>query len=99
MELIYAALLLHKSGKKIEESAIKKILEAAEIKVEDAKIKALIAALDGVDIEKAIKEAAPVATTAPQAEAKESKEEKKEEEKNDEKSEESAAAGLGSLFG
>ena len=66
MEYIYAAMLLHKAGKPITEDSVKKILEAAEVAVNEAKVKALIAALEGVNIEEAIKKtavaAAPVAT-------------------------------------
>jgi large subunit ribosomal protein L12 len=65
MEYIYAAMLLHKAGRKIDEASIKKVLEAAGVKVDDGKIRALVAALSELDIEKVIKEAAvmPVAST------------------------------------
>ena len=97
MEIIYAALLLHKAGKQITEDSVKKVLDAASIHVDAAKIKALVAALDGVDIDKAVKEAA-IVTAAPVAtvQATEKKAEKKEEDKKDEAQ---AAAGLGALFG
>ncbi len=99
MELIYAALLLHKSGSEINEESLKKVMEAAGAKADDTKIKALVAALDGVDIEKAIKEAA-VVSAAPSSEGKAQTEEKKEEKKEEEKKDEGqAAAGLGALFG
>lgn len=99
MEYIYAAMLLHKAGHKIEEGAIKKILEAANVKVDDARAKALVATLEGVDIEKAI--AAQAVAAAPAAAAAHAKEEKKSEEKPEEKkkTDEQAAAGLGALFG
>ena len=101
MEYVYAALLIHKAGKKVDEATVKKVLEAAGVTPDDAKIKALVASLEGVDIEEAIKKAAsaPVAAApAAAAPAEEKKEDKKpaEEEK---KSEEEAAAGLGALFG
>lgn len=103
MELVYAAMLLHKAGKEINEANVKKVIEAAGIKKDDAQIKALVAALDGVDIEKAIKEAAiPVAAPAAAAPAGgEKKEEKKEEKSEEDKKEEEAkaTAGLGALFG
>ncbi len=96
MELIYVAMLLHKAGKEINEINVKKVLEAAGIKAEESKVKALIAALDGVDIEKAIKESLIVA--APTTEERhEAKPEKKAE--DEKKTEEAAAAGLSSLFG
>lgn len=96
MEYIYAAMLIHKAGKKIEESAVSKVLEAAGISPDSARVKALVSALADVDIEKAIKESAiPVATmAAPSAEPV--KETKKEEKKSDDSQ---AAAGLGALFG
>lgn len=99
MEYIYAGMLLHKAGKPVTEESVKKVLEAAGVKVDEGRVKALVAALEGVDIDAAIKEAAvtaaPVAAAVVAAEAK--KEEKKPEEKK--VSEEQAAAGLGALFG
>lgn len=98
MEEIYAALLLDSTGQKVDEAGLKKILEAAGQKPEGARLKALVASLDGVDIKEVIKQAAfaPVAAAVP-AQATESKEEKKED--NAEEKAEEAAAGLGSLFG
>jgi large subunit ribosomal protein L12 len=107
MEYIYAALLLHKAGKPVKEDSVKAVLTAAGIAVDDARIKALVAALDGVDIEDAISKAAaaPVAVAAapaathpgaPAAHAEGKKEESKEEKKEEE---ESGMAGLGALFG
>ncbi len=97
MEYIYAVMLLHKAGKKVDKASVKKVLEAAGVGADDAKLNALVASLDGVDIDKVVKEAA-FAKAAPIAEAKEEKkpEKKKEEEKP---SEEQAAAGLSALFG
>jgi len=99
MEYVYAALLLHKAKKKVDEPSIKKVLEAAGVTVEPAQIKALVAALDGVNIEEVIKQApvaaaAPVAAPAGDASPKEEEPEEKEEEKT-----EAAAEGLGALFG
>lgn len=99
MEYIYAALLLHKAGKKVDEASLKHVLDAVGISPDTAKMKALIAALENVNIDEAVKKAAvaPAAAAAPLGGA-EKKDEKKaaEEEK---KSEEAAAAGLGALFG
>ena len=81
MELIYAALLIHKAGNEVNEENLKKVLASAGAKADDSKIKALVAALDGVDIEQAIKEAATV-SAAPVATATE------EVPKEDQKSEE-----------
>ena len=104
MEYIYAAMLLHKAGQKVDEANVKKVLEAAHVKVDDARTKALVAALEGVNIEEAIEKAAvaQVAAAAPagghehKAEAKADHAKKAAEDK---KSEEAAAAGLGALFG
>ncbi len=104
MEYIYAAMLLHEAGQKVDEKGVGKILDAAGVKKDDARVKALVAAMDGVDIEEAISKAAvaaPAAAAAPAAGAPaeaEKKEEKKDEEQ-EEKKDEAAAAGLGALFG
>ena len=104
MEYVYAAMLLHKAGKEITEDAVKAVLNATGVSVDEARVKALVAALQGVDIEEAIKKAAavaPVAAAAPVASGEAPKEEKKEEKEkvDDKKAEASAAAGLGALFG
>lgn len=100
MEMVYAALLLHSLGKKVDEAGVKKILEAAGAKVEAAQIKALVSGLKDVNIEEAIKQTSAVQAVAAPAKAEEKREEKekKEEEKTEKKAEE-AAAGLGALFG
>ena len=100
MEYVYAAMLIHKAGGKIDEHSVKKVLEAANVKVDDARVKALVAALDGVNIDEAIEKAAFVAAPVAAAPAASGgHESKKEEKKDDKKSEEQAAAGLGALFG
>jgi len=102
MEYIYAALLLHKAGQQVDEKGLKKVVEAAGIKADEAKIKALVSSLEGINIEEAISKA-PIAVAAPAsastgaAPVEEKKEEKKEEE--EEVSESAAAEGLGALFG
>jgi large subunit ribosomal protein L12 len=105
MEYIYAALLLHNAGKAITEDAITAVLQAAGIEVNEARVKALVAALEGVDIEEAIAKAAfaapaaaaaPAGAAAPAAEAAPAEEEEEEEEDH---SEEDGMAGLGALFG
>ena len=106
MEYVYAAMLLHKAGKDINEDGVKKVLDAAGIKVDSAKVKALVAALEGVNVEDAIKNASAVAVAsapaasgnAPSEASSDAGSEKKEEPK-EEKKEEEAAAGLGALFG
>ena len=101
MEYVYSALLLHKAGKEINEANVKKVLTAAGVKADEARIKALVAALKGVNIEEAIGKAAPVAAAAAPAAGGAPAAEKKKEEKKEEPevSEAEAAAGLGSLFG
>ena len=104
MEYIYAAMVLHKAGKEVNEAAVTKVLESAGVQVDTSRVKALVAALEGVDIDQAIKEsavvapvAAPTASSGGESPAEgEKKEAKKEEEKT---STEEAAVGLGSLFG
>ncbi|MGB9939897.1 50S ribosomal protein P1 [Methanosarcina sp.] len=102
MEYIYAALLLHNAGKTITEDAITAVLQAAGIEVNEARVKALVAALEGVDIEEAIAKAAfaaPAAAAAPAVAAPAAEEAPAEEEEEEDTSEEDGMAGLGALFG
>ncbi len=106
MENIYAAMLLHKAGKEINEASVTKVLEAAGITVDAVQVKALVASLSEVNIEEAIKAAptmmaaapaaAPAGGEAKTAAAPEDKKKKAEEEKA---KEEAALEGLGALFG
>jgi|SRR4030042_6462592 large subunit ribosomal protein L12 len=107
MEYIYAAMLLHKAGKEINEANLTQVLTAAGINADVVRVKALVASLAEVKIDEAIKSAptmmaapaaaAPAAAT-PAAEAKPKEDEKKK--KEDEKQKEEAALeGLGALFG
>ncbi|MDP1695494.1 MAG: 50S ribosomal protein L12 [archaeon] len=92
MEYIYGALLLHKLGHPVNEENLKKVISATGTHADEAKVKTLIASLQGIDITAELANAS-VATAAPAAtEKKEVK--KKEEEKPSE-----SAAGLASLFG
>ena len=61
MEYIYAALLLHKAGKEINETHIKSVVAAAGISVDESKIKSLVASLKGVDIANELANASLVA--------------------------------------
>jgi large subunit ribosomal protein L12 len=103
MEYIYATLLLHKAGQEINEANVKKVIESAGLTADDGQIKALMASLDGVDIEEAISQAAAVPVAAAPAasagDASEAKPAEKKDEKKEEKKEEETAAGLGALFG
>lgn len=95
MEYIYAGLLIHKLGGKINEATVKKVIESAGGKPDEGKVKALVAALEDINIDKTLEEATiqPVATAQAVVERKEEKKEEKEEESKE------AAAGLGALFG
>ncbi len=106
MEYVYAALLLHKLQKDVSEENITSVVKASGTDVNEAQVKALVAALADVNIEDAIK-AAPVAVAAAAAPAAageseaggDDKKEAKAEKKDDGKSEEQAMEGLSSLFG
>lgn len=105
MEYVYAAMLLHKSGQDLTEDNVTKVLKAAKVDVDDARVKSLIAALEDVDIEEAISSAviassAPAAAPAAESTDTSSQDASKEEEsEDDEDDDEDAAEGLGSLFG
>ncbi len=102
MELICAAMLLHKAHKEVNEANVHAIVKAAGLQKTDVEIKALVAALNGVDIDSAIKEASAMSMAAPSAQAAAPQAGAKTEEKkkeDDKKSEEQASAGLSSLFG
>ena len=101
MEYVYAALLLHKLDKEVNEANLTSVVKASGADVNEAQVKSLVAALADVNIDEAVK-AAPVAVAAaapaadaPAAGGEAKKEEKKEEPKN----EEAAMEGLSSLFG
>ena len=102
MEYVYAALLLHKLDKEVNEANLSSVVKASGAEVNEAQVKALVAALADVNIDEAVK-AAPVAVAAaaaPAADAAAGGEEKKEESPKDEgKTEEAAMEGLSSLFG
>jgi large subunit ribosomal protein L12 len=98
--LVYGALLLHSAGKPINEETMKKLADATGEKIEEVQIKALVAALEGVNIDNAISKAAmPVATAVPAAPAAEAEKTEEVDEKEKEKKAEEAAEGLGALFG
>ena len=69
MEYIYAAMILHSADKDINEENVKSIIEAAGIEADDARIKALIAALEDVDIDEAMETTAMAAAPAAAAPA------------------------------
>ena len=99
MEYVYAALILHKQKKEINETNITNIIKASGAEVKETQVKALVAALADVNIDEAIK-AAPVAVAATQAPVTGGIEEKpKEAETPSAKTEEQAMEGLSALFG
>jgi large subunit ribosomal protein L12 len=100
MEYVYAALLLHKLDKEVNEANISSVVKASGADVNEAQVKALVAALADVNIDEAVK-AAPVAVAAAAApaDAATGGEAKKEEPKDLGKTEEAAMEGLSSLFG
>lgn len=104
MEYVYAALMLHSAGKDVNEEGIKKVVEATGVAADDVRIKALVAALEGVDISKVLSQAAAVpvaAAAAPVAAAAAAAgpAASEEAEENKEAAEESGVEGLGALFG
>ena len=96
MEYIYAALLLHKLEKEVNEDNIKKVVAATGTEVDESKVKSLVASLKGVDIAKELESASLVAA-APAGEAPKAEEKKAEKPKEEKK--EAAAEGLSALFG
>jgi len=105
MEYVYAAMLLHKAEKKINEKNLSQVLTAAGLKVDAVRIKALVSSLAEVDIDEAIK-SAPTMMAAPAAAAAvapvekvKPEEEKKKKEEDEKAKEEAALEGLGALFG
>ncbi|MGD0994902.1 MAG: 50S ribosomal protein P1 [Candidatus Bathyarchaeia archaeon] len=107
MENIYAAMLLHKAGKEIDEDSVTNVLKAAGITVDPIQVKALVASLSEVNIDEAIKAAPAMMAAAPvapaggaPAEQKAAPVEDKKKKAEEEKAKEDAALeGLGALFG
>jgi len=115
MEYVYAALILNESGEEINEDNLTDVLEAAGVDVEESRVKALVAALEDVDISEAVEEAAaaPVPASggaAAPAEGGEAADEGDEEEEaaeeeaadeddDDDEDDEADGEGLGELFG
>lgn len=97
MEYVYSALVLHAAKKEINEANVTSVLKAAGISADEARVKALVGSLDGVDIEAAMKTAVMSGGGGAAAPAAAAAAPEKEEEKGP--SEEEAAAGLGALFG
>ncbi len=92
-------MLLHAAEKDIDEKTISAILKAAGVTADDARVKALVASLAGVDIADAMTQAvaAPAAAAAPAAGG--ASEAAAPEEEEEEEEEAGGFDGLGSLFG
>ena len=112
MEYVYAALILNETGEEINEDNLTDVLEAAGVDVEESRVKALVAALEDVDIDEAVEEAAavPAATggaAGGEVEAADEggddeeaeEEEAADEDEGDDEDEEASGEGLGELFG
>lgn len=97
MEYVYTAMLLHSAKQPINEENVKKVLSSSGAAVDELKVKQLVTALQGVNIDEAVKQAAVTAVAAPAG--GEAKKEEKKEEKSEADKEEEAAAGLAALFG
>ena len=112
MEYVYAALILNETGEELNEDNITAVLDAAGVDVEESRVKALVAALEDVDIEEAIETAAAVpaagaaggaadAGAADEADDgdDEANADEAEEAADDDEDEEADGEGLGNLFG
>ena len=93
MEYIYGALLLHKLGQSVTAESLTKVINATGVQADEAKVKTLIAALQGVDIATELANASSIASAQASAAPAAAKEEKKEEKPVE------SAAGLSALFG
>ncbi|MCF2208135.1 50S ribosomal protein P1 [Halobacterium salinarum] len=114
MEYVYAALILNEADEELTEDNITGVLEAAGVDVEESRAKALVAALEDVDIEEAVEEAAAAPAAAPAAsgsddeaaaddgdddEEADADEVAEAEDAGDDDDEEPSGEGLGDLFG
>ena len=97
MEYTYAALLLHKVGKDINEDNLKAVISATGAEVDEAKVKVMVASLSGVDIADKLANASVAAAPAAGGAAVSGDAPKEEKKKEEPKAE--AAEGLASLFG
>jgi large subunit ribosomal protein L12 len=115
MEYVYAALILNESDEEINEENLTNVLESAGVDVEQSRVKALVAALEDVNIDEAVEDAAavPAATggaggapaaggddaAADEEEAEEEEADADEGDDDDDEDDEAAGEGLGELFG
>ncbi len=99
MEYVYAALLLDAAGKEVNEKDLLEVVKAAGFSPDEAKAKAVVESLKGLNIKDIIKNAQSVQVAAPAAAAHAAAPAKAKEEPKEEKKEEEAASGLAGLFG
>ncbi|WP_435179308.1 50S ribosomal protein P1 [Halorussus sp. AFM4] len=114
MEYVYAALILNESGEEINEENLTNVLDAAGVDVEESRVKALVAALEDVDIDEAVEQAAAVpaggaaaggaaaeggAAGGEEGGDEEAEEEEAAEEEEEDEEDEASGEGLGELFG
>ncbi|UTF52728.1 50S ribosomal protein P1 [Natronosalvus rutilus] len=112
MEYVYAALILNETDEEINEDNLIAVLEAAGVEVEESRVKALVAALEDVDIDEAVSEAAAVPAAGAAAggaaaaddegeaeEAEETSDVPDTTDDDDDEEEEASGEGLGELFG
>ncbi len=92
-------MLLHAAEKDIDEKTVSAILKAAGVKADDARVKALVASLDGVDIADAMTQAVAAPAAAAPAAAAGSSDAPAPVEEEEEEEEAGGFDGLGSLFG
>jgi len=112
MEYVYAALILNETDEEINEDNLTDVLDAAGVDVEESRVKALVAALEDVDIDEAVEEAAAVpaaagaaggAAAADEAEEEsdvpDTTDEDEAEDDDDDEDDDAGGEGLGELFG
>jgi len=111
MEYVYAALILNENDEEINEDNVTGVLEAAGVDVEESRVKALVAALEDVDIEEAVETAAAAPAAGAAAggaaddedeaadEADDDDEDEAADEADDDEDDGDGGEGLGELFG
>ncbi len=99
MEYVYAALLLHKLGKSIDEDSMNKVLHASGATVDEGRVKSLVASLKELDIDAELANAVAMSASAAPASGGASTGVQAREEPKEEKKAEESAAGLSALFG
>ncbi len=112
MEYVYAALILNEADEEINEENLTGVLDSAGVDVEESRVKALVAALEDVDIDEAVADAAAVPAAGGAAAGGAAAEEAGDEDEaveetsdvpdttdDDDEEDEASGEGLGELFG